>query len=233
MSTTPKLHRKLEGWALVFSILTFLSIIVGTLVELIPMFLVYDQTPVIKTVKPFTALEQTGRDLYIREGCVGCHSQMVRPFRDEIERYGEYGKAGETVYEHPFLWGSKRTGPDLSREGGKYPNLWHVRHFENPRSTSPNSIMPAYAWLLENDIDLSNVSDKLQTLKTLGVPYSDKEIANAGTDAQKQALEIAKDVEANGGPKNLQGKEVVAVVAFMQRLGKDIKAANQVATNTN
>lgn len=224
MSNPAKGHRRIEGLIPTFTILVFLSIMVGTLVEFIPMFLMKDNTPKIASVKPLTPLEQVGRDLYIREGCVGCHSQMVRPFRDEIERYGEYSKAGETIYEHPFLWGSKRTGPDLARVGGKYPNLWHVRHMEDPRSTSPVSIMPAYPWLLEKSLDLSKISGNLATLRTIGVPYSDAEIQNAVSLAQTQAKTIAEDVAKNGGKANLQDKEIVAIVAYLQRLGTDIKA---------
>lgn len=217
-------HRKIEGLWIVFTVLTVASILVGTAVELVPMFLIKSNIPTIQSVKPYTPLELAGRDLYIREGCNNCHSQMVRPFRDELERYGEYSKPGESVYDHPFLWGSKRTGPDLARVGGKYPNLWHVRHMEDPRSTSPKSIMPPYAWLLSYQLDLSTLQARMKTLRTLGVPYSDAEINNALIAANKQAKEIADDVAANGGPKNLQDKEIVAMVAFLQRLGKDIKA---------
>mgnify|MGYP006207200459 CR=1 FL=1 len=139
-------HRTLEGWPLLFTVLTTLAVAVGGIVEFLPIFLVQSTMPRIESVKPFTPLEVAGRDLYIREGCVGCHSQMIRPFRAEIERYGDYTKPGETVYEHPFLWGSKRTGPDLQRIGGKYPHLWHVRHMDDPRSTSPGS----ERWFLAN-----------------------------------------------------------------------------------
>lgn len=226
-------HRKMEGWITVFSVMVFLAIMVGTVVEFAPMVLVEDQVARIDSVKPFTPLEVAGRDLYIREGCVGCHSQMVRPFRDEIERYGEYSKAGETVYEHPFLWGSKRTGPDLARVGGKYPNLWHVRHMENPRSTSPRSLMPPYAWLLENDADLSDLPAKLNALRKVGVPYSDAEIQNATEEAYKQAYVIAKNVEANGGKKGLKNKEIIPLVAYLQRLGQDIKVKASPSTASN
>ena len=135
-------HRQLEGWPLLFTVIVVASILVGGLAEFIPLVLVKSNVPTISTVTPFSPLELTGRDLYIREGCNNCHSQMVRPFRDELERYGEYSKPGETIYERPFLWGSKRTGPDLARVGGKYPDLWHVRHLQDPRSTTPASIMP-------------------------------------------------------------------------------------------
>jgi cbb3-type cytochrome c oxidase subunit II len=219
-------HRSLEGWPLVFTVLVTISILVGGVVEFVPLVLVEDDAYRIETVTPFTPLEIEGRDLYIREGCNNCHSQNVRPFRHELERYGEYSKPGETIYEHPFLWGSKRTGPDLARVGGKYPNLWHVRHMENPRSTSPRSIMPPYDWLLTRDLDLESLSSKLRALRSVGVPYSDAEIDRAAALAQTQAREIAVDVAANGGPAGLESKEIVALVAYLQRLGSDIRSGS-------
>ena len=216
-------HRTLEGWPLVFTVLVTVSILVGTLVEFVPMFLVKGNIPTIASVQPWTPLELAGRDIYIREGCNNCHSQMVRPFRQELERYGEYTKPGETVYEHPHLWGSKRTGPDLARLGGKYPHLWHVRHMENPRSTSPRSIMPPYPWLLRDEVDLSNLSTKMSVLRTLGTPYTDEEIASAVEIAQAQAAALAAEVVEQGGPVGLADKEIVALVAFLQRLGTDLK----------
>lgn len=216
-------HRILEGWPLVFTVLVTISVAIGGAVEFIPLALVDDNVPRIESVKPFTPLEVHGRDIYIREGCVGCHSQMVRPFRSEMERYGEYTKPGETVYEHPFLWGSKRTGPDLQRVGGKYPNLWHVRHMENPRSTSPTSLMPPYPWLLTKDLRIDNLSRRLRTLQRLGVPYTEEEIQNAVSLAQAQALEIATEVASQGGPAGLENREIVALVAYLQRLGTDIR----------
>ena len=218
-------HRRLEGWTLVFTLLTVVAVAVGGLVEFLPIVLVQDTVPKIEAVRPFRPLEVAGRDVYIREGCVNCHSQMIRPFRAEMERYGDYTKAGETVYEHPFLWGSKRTGPDLQRVGGKYPHLWHVRHMENPRSTSPASIMPPYPWLLEDDLDFGAIAGKLRALRRVGVPYTDAEIASAETDAQAQAAEIARDVAAQGGPARLEAKEIVALVAYLQRMGADVRAA--------
>lgn len=223
--STEGVHRKLEGWPLMFTLLTVLCVLVGGLVEFLPIVLIEGNVPRIASVKPFTPLEQVGRDLYIREGCNNCHSQMVRPFRDEIERYGEYSKPGETVYEHPFLWGSKRTGPDLARVGGKYPHLWHVRHMQDPRSISPNSIMPPYAWMLEESLHLADLPTRLRALRTLGVPYTDDEIANAVVLAEAQARTIAEEVATQGGPANLHDREIVAVVAYLQRLGTDLKAA--------
>lgn len=216
------MHRKLEGWPLVFTVLTTLAILVGTLIEFVPMFLVKGNAPKIETLEPYTPLEMAGRDIYIREGCNNCHSQMVRPFRHELERYGEYGKAGEQPYERPFLWGSKRTGPDLMRVGGKYPHLWHVRHMEDPRSTSPRSIMPPYPWLLERQVELADLPRKLSVMQTLGVPYSDDEIASAEELARAQAAEIAADVAEQGGPQGLADKEITALVAYLQRLGTDL-----------
>jgi cbb3-type cytochrome c oxidase subunit II len=216
-------HRKLEGWPLLFTVLTTISILVGGTVEFIPLLLVQNDAASIESVHPYTPLELEGRDLYIREGCNNCHSQMVRPFRHEIERYGEYGKPGETIYDRPFLWGSKRTGPDLMRVGGKYPDLWHVRHMQDPRLVTPNSLMPPYAWLLERDLDLGYTSTKLSVLQTLGTPYTDADIESAESDARSQASQIARSVEASGGPTGLVNKEIIAMVAYLQRLGTDIR----------
>jgi cytochrome c oxidase cbb3-type subunit I/II len=182
-----------------------------------------DQIPTIASVKPYSPLELTGRDIYIREGCNNCHSQMVRPFRNEIERYGEYNKPGESVYDRPFLWGSKRTGPDLWRVGGKYPDLWHVRHMQDPRLVSPRSIMPPYPWMLEWDLDLSTLQTKMRRLKALGTPYTDAEIENAIANARAQAQAIASSVESDGGRTGLADKEIVAIVAYLQRLGTDLE----------
>lgn len=222
-------HRLVEGWPLVFTILVVVSVLVGTVVEFAPIFLVQGQVEPTPGVEPWTPLELAGRDLYIREGCNNCHSQMVRPFRQELERYGPYSRAGETVYETPFLWGSKRTGPDLARVGGKYPHLWHVRHMEDPRSTSPNSIMPPYDWMLANELDLSNLPDKLNALRGLGIPYTDAQIANAEEDARAQAAEIAADVSQQGGPEQLQSREIIAMVAYLQSLTVPEGVAAEVA----
>jgi cbb3-type cytochrome c oxidase subunit II len=221
------MHRSLEGWPLVFTILTTLAILVGGLVQFLPLVLVDDAVDDTALVEPWTPLELQGRDIYIAEGCNNCHSQQVRPFRHEIERYGRegggYSKAGETVYERPFLWGSKRTGPDLAREGLLRPQaLWHVRHMENPRSTSPGSIMPPYPWLLEKEVNLSNLPTKLSRLQMLGTPYSDAEVENAVADAQAQAREIAQEIESQGGPSGLEDKQIVALVAYLQSLGTDV-----------
>lgn len=218
-------HRTIEGWPLVFTVLTTLAVLIGGTVEFLPLVLVDENTPTIETVTPYTPLEVAGRDIYIAQGCVSCHSQQVRPFRDEIERYGEYSKPGEAIYDRPFLWGSKRTGPDLARVGGKYPDLWHVRHMENPRSTTPNSIMPPYPWLLRKSMDFESIPGKLNALKKLGTPYTDVEVENGATTARTQAEQIARNVAANGGPSGLEDKEIIALVAYLQRLGADLKKA--------
>jgi cytochrome c oxidase cbb3-type subunit I/II len=183
--------------------------------------------PTIASVQPYTALELQGRDIYIREGCYTCHSQMIRPFRFETERYGEYSKAGEFVYDHPFQWGSKRTGPDLQRQGGKYPNSWHYNHMMDPTSMSPGSLMPPYPWLLDDDLDTSTTSAKIEAMQTLGVPYPAGYSSVANRDLNKQAGEIAKDLLASGIETD-PNKEIVALIAYLQRLGIDIKGQNKV-----
>ncbi|MDX1420251.1 MAG: cytochrome-c oxidase, cbb3-type subunit II [Rubricoccaceae bacterium] len=212
-------HRTLEGWPFVFTALTALAILTGTVVEFAPLFLVDDSMTPPPEMAVWTPLEIAGRDLYIREGCNNCHSQMVRPFRQEIERYGDYSTAAETAYESPHLWGSKRTGPDLARVGGKYPHLWHVRHMEDPRSTSPGSIMPDYPWLLTRRMDHADLPARLRALRTVGLPYDDATIQNAAALAEAQAAEIAAEVVAQGGPDRLADKEITALVAYLQRLG--------------
>jgi cytochrome c oxidase cbb3-type subunit I/II len=221
-------HRWLEGKPVYFTIASLVVILIGGVVEFVPTFLVKSNIPTIASVKPYTPLELQGRDIYIREACNSCHSQLVRPFRSETERYGEYSKAGEYVYDHPFLWGSKRTGPDLHRVGGKYPNSWHYLHMENPRSMSPGSIMPPYPWLLENDLNTSTTAAKISALRKIGVPYPEgyEEIAN--DDLVKQADAIALDLQKNGIPAEPQ-KEIIALIAYMQRLGTDIKVNKQTA----
>ncbi|MBA2664733.1 MAG: cytochrome-c oxidase, cbb3-type subunit I [Bradymonadaceae bacterium] len=216
-------HRLLEGWPAVFSVLVLVAISVGSIVEIVPMLLVRNNVPTIATVMPYSPLELEGRDIYIKEGCVSCHTQMIRPLRSEIERYGEYSKAGEGIYDRPHLWGSKRTGPDLARLGGKYPHLWHVRHMEDPRSTSPSSIMPSYPWLLTKSLDLGSTQKKLEVMMMLGVPYTIDQADQAIDLAQAQALEIAREIAEQGGPEGLEDKEIVALIAYMQRLGIDIK----------
>ena len=216
------IHRWLEKRPVKFALLSTVAILIGGLVEFIPTYLVKSNIPTIESVKPYTPLELQGRDIYIREGCVSCHSQLIRPFRSETERYGEYSKAGEYVYDHPFLWGSKRTGPDLHRVGGKYSNLWHYLHMENPRQMSPGSLMPPYAWLLTNDLDMESTPSKINAMRAIGVPYEEGYEEFANDDLMKQAEEIANDLINNGAVVEPQ-KEIVALIAYLQRLGTDIK----------
>ncbi len=215
-------HRWLEKRPVKFALLSLVAILIGGMVQIIPMLAIESNIPTISSVKPYTPLELQGRDIYIREGCVSCHSQLIRPFRSETERYGEYTKAGEHVYEHPFLWGSKRTGPDLQRLGGKYGNLWHYMHMEDPRSMSPGSIMPPYPWLFTQTTDISTTKAKINAMRSLGVPYAMGYEEVAEQDLLKQADSIAKDLINNGVPAE-SDKEIIALIAYMQRLGTDIK----------
>ncbi|SDM10075.1 cytochrome-c oxidase, cbb3-type subunit I [Siphonobacter aquaeclarae] len=201
---------------------SLIMILIGTVLELVPTFTVESNVQTIASVQPYTPLELQGRDLYIREGCNNCHSQMVRPFRSETERYGEYSKAGEFVYDRPFLWGSKRTGPDLHREGGKYPDSWHYHHMNDPTTMSPGSIMPAYPWLLEQTLDNSQLEAKLKTMQSLGVPYEDYAISEAQENVRQQAGEITARLKKEG-IKVAADKEIIALIAYLQRLGTDIK----------
>ncbi|MCE2743695.1 MAG: cytochrome-c oxidase, cbb3-type subunit I [Fluviicola sp.] len=231
-------HRGIEGKPVQFMILAIVVVAIGGLVQIVPTMIVKSNIPTIASVKPYTPLELEGRDLYIREGCYNCHSQLVRPLRFETARFGDYSKAGEFVYDHPFQWGSKRTGPDLAREGGnvkiKKSNFWHYQHMIRPKDVSKGSIMPAYVWLKENDLDLSLTSKKINAMRTLGVPYKKGYETQAPADLQKQALEIATDIvnnqpaeilktiNVNQEINKLQKKEIVALIAYLQRLGKDV-----------
>ncbi len=234
-------HTWLERKPVQLTILATVAILIGGIVQIIPTILVKSNIPTITSVKPYTPLELEGRDLYIREGCVGCHSQMVRPFRSEVERYGEYAKAGEFVYDHPFLWGSKRTGPDLLRVGGKYSDSWHLNHMYDPQSTSSGSIMPSYSWLVRDKHDRSNIQGKMEAMVTLGVPYSEEDIANAEADMAAQSAKIEQNLYADPdfaktyeedkkyakeiGEQfiEMKDREIVAMIAYLQRLGTDIK----------
>jgi cytochrome c oxidase cbb3-type subunit I/II len=234
-------HTWLERKPIQLTILATIAILIGGIIQIVPTILVKSNIPTITSVKPYTPLELEGRDLYIREGCVGCHSQMVRPFRSEVERYGEYAKAGEFVYDHPFLWGSKRTGPDLLRVGGKYSDNWHLNHMYDPQSMSAGSIMPAYQWLVKNKHNRSDIQDKMRAMVTLGVPYTEEDIANAAAAMQEQAIQIEKNLysdpdfakgyeqdkssaAANGEEFiEMRDREIVALIAYLQRLGTDIK----------
>ncbi len=215
-------HRRLERKPVLFMVLALIVILIGGMVQMMPTFMISSNVPTIASVKPYTALEIQGRDLYIREGCVNCHSQTIRPFRSETARYGEYSKAGEFVYDHPFLWGSKRTGPDLHRIGKKYPNKWHFDHMLDPTITSPGSIMPAYPWLITQTLDISTTTAKLNAMRILGVPYTDADIDSADENLLKQAEEIVGDL-ADQGINVRADSEIIALIAYLQRLGTDIK----------
>ena len=196
----PRWHRLLEGRALLFASFTVIAVLVGGVAELVPTLLVTPNDPrVLAEAKPYRALELEGRDIYVREGCYGCHSQMIRPFAFETKRYGDASTMSESVYDHPFQWGSKRTGPDLAREGGKYPNLWHYRHLIDPRSVSPGSNMPPYPTLATDKVDLARTATKMHALQSIGVPYEAREIDHASADAEAQGAEIAKNLARRRG----------------------------------
>lgn len=241
-------HTWLERKPVQLTIYATVAILIGGIVQIIPTIVVKSNIPTISSVEPYTPLELEGRDIYIREGCVGCHSQMIRPFRSEVERYGEYSKAGEYVYDHPFLWGSKRTGPDLHRVGGKYSDNWHLNHMYDPQSTSSGSIMPAYQWLIRNELDKSMTEKKMETMVDLGVPYTEEDIANAQASMLEQGTQIeknlytdpdfAKTYEADKAAAGddfveMKNREIVALIAYLQRLGTDIKVEdiNETAQN--
>ncbi len=219
------LHEILENKSFVFSALIVVSILIGTFVELIPSFAIEANVPTITAVKPYTPMELEGRDIYIREGCYNCHSQMVRTHPTEALRYGSRSYAGEYVYDHPFQWGSKRTGPDLHRVGGKYPDLWHYNHFMDPRSTSPGSNMPTYTWLKDNQVDLDLLPEKLKAMKHLGVPYTDDDPARARDNYLEQARKIQATLQQEGVQLS-EDAEILALIAYIQRLGTDLKNAD-------
>lgn len=217
-----KLHRFIERKPMVFMVLSLIVILIGGMVEMMPTFTIQSNIPTIASVKPYSPLELQGRDIYIKEGCVNCHSQMIRPFRSETERYGEYSKAGEFVYDHPFLWGSKRTGPDLARLGQKYSNSWHYNHMLDPQTMSPGSIMPPYEWLTTQVLDTTTTISKINAMRTLGVPYPEGYEHKANRDLSEQAEHITADLRQNN-IKVKSDKEIIALIAYLQRLGTDIK----------
>ena len=215
-----KRHGLIEKKPLLMTVLVTIIISIGGLVELVPLAAIETNVPSIAEVQPYSPLELEGRDIYLREGCYNCHSQMIRPFRAETLRYGEYSRAGEFVYDHPFQWGSKRTGPDLHRVGGKYPDAWHYRHMEDPVKTSPGSIMPRYPWLLDAPLDLSLTQRKMKAMKVLGVPYTPKEIADGTWNARVQAKEIVANL-AEAKIEADPNTEIIALIAYLQRMGTD------------
>ncbi len=230
--TAARWHRRWEGMPLTFTVWVVVAVVVASLFEILPTFLIRSNVPTIASVSPLTPLELMGRDLYIREGCFNCHSQMIRPFRHETERYGEYSKAGEFVYDHPFLWGSRRIGPDLAREGGKRPDLWHVRHMQAPSAITPRSIMPAYAGMITDPLALNGIQKRIDVMVMLGVPYGELVKGGAEEAAREQANQVAESILVQGGPAGLANKEIVAMVAYLQRLGIDIKRTDATAIVT-
>jgi cytochrome c oxidase cbb3-type subunit I/II len=217
-------HRWIERKPTPFLLLSLVVILIGGLVELVPTFLVKSNIPTISSVKPYTPLELQGRDIYTREGCYTCHSQMIRPFRSETERYGEYSKAGEFVYDHPFQWGSKRTGPDLAREGAgnlKKSNTWHYNHLEEPNAISTGSVMPSYSFLIDANLDTASTPLKINAMRTLGVPYAADYAHKANQDLMIQAQGISDNLKQDG-IKVAPNKEIIALIAYLQRLGTDI-----------
>ena len=216
-------HKWIERKPVQMLVASFVLVAIGGLLELIPTFLIKSNVPTIASVKPYTPLELQGRDLYISNGCYVCHSQMIRPFRDEVARYGEYSKAGEFVYDHPFQWGSKRTGPDLARIGNKYPDSWHYNHMLEPGSMSPGSVMPAYPWMLDATIDTASTPAKIRTMQKLGVPYPEGYDRVANADLMKQAEQIKSRLAADK-IKTPANREIIAMIAYLQRMGTDIKA---------
>ncbi len=223
-------HKWIERRPVQMLIAAAVLVLIGGMVEIFPMLIIDKNVPKIATVQPYTPLELEGRDIYIAEGCVGCHSQMVRPFRSETERYGEYSKSGEFVYDRPFLWGSKRTGPDLHRIGGKYSHSWHFSHMEEPSSMSPGSIMPSYPWMLTKEINTDYTAAKINVLKMLNTPYPENYADVAVRDLKKQAREIAEELATQLQDQNmtvtaeeLEDKQIIAMIAYLQRLGTDIK----------
>ena len=220
-------HRKLERRPVQLLVASLIVILIGGIVELVPTFLVESNVPTIAAVKPYTPLELHGRDVYIAEGCNNCHTQMIRPFRHETERYGEYSKSGEFVYDHPHLWGSKRTGPDLHRVGGKYPDSWHYEHMIEPERMSPGTIMPVYTWMAHTPIDTSMTRRKINAMRTLGVPYAEGYEHEANNDVVAQQNEIVARL-AGDNITAMPNSEMVAIIAYLQRLGTDIKMADKI-----
>jgi cytochrome c oxidase cbb3-type subunit I/II len=213
-------HRALEGMPMIFAGLTACAVLVASICSILPTLMAPAYGNVPAMIRPYSPLELAGRDIYVREGCYLCHSQEIRTLPFDVLRYGPASRMEESAYDHPFQWGSKRTGPDLARVGKKYPDLWHYRHMNNPREVTPKSIMPAYSWLLRDKIDFDILSKKLGVMQTLGVPYTDYDIANAADRAHLQAKAIADGLQAAGAPAGLEDKEIVALIAYLQALGQ-------------
>jgi cytochrome c oxidase cbb3-type subunit I/II len=217
-------HRKLEGLPMIFAVLSLIAILVGSGIEIIPSLVADKYVVKISAIKPYTPLELLGRDRYVMEGCYTCHSQTVRPMTHEVVRYGRPSHSAEFVYDHPFQWGSKRTGPDLARVGGKYPHMWHYKHFYDPREVTSGSIMPRYHWLFNEKINFGSIPAKMRVMQSLGVPYTDAEVAGGIEHAKNQAQGIADELAQSGVPAKIVDKEVVALIAYIQRIGVDYTA---------
>ncbi|MEZ5687803.1 MAG: cytochrome-c oxidase, cbb3-type subunit II [Caenibius sp.] len=228
MSMTEQ-HKKIERNVTLLGALAFVTVAIGGIVEIAPLFWIDNTIEKVEGMRPYTPLELAGRDIYVREGCYVCHSQMIRPFRDEVERYGHYSLAAESMYDHPFQWGSKRTGPDLARVGGRYSDEWHVQHLRNPQSVVPESVMPKYGFLADNDLKVADPAANLTALTRVGVPYTKEDIANAAADLKAQAdpdadagdlqtrYPKAQIRDYDGNPGRIT--EMDAVVAYLQMLG--------------
>ncbi|MCC6512017.1 MAG: cytochrome-c oxidase, cbb3-type subunit II, partial [Pirellulaceae bacterium] len=214
-------HRRWEHLPMLFTVWVVVAVVVASLLEIVPTFLIRANVPTIAKVTPYTPLELAGRDLYVAEGCYGCHSQMIRPILAEIKRYGEYSKPGEFVYDHPFQWGSRRVGPDLAREGGRQSHLWHYQHMERPQQTSPGSTMPNYVHLLTTKLNFNAIPERVKAAMLLGAKYN-FEASEAGDKARIQAAEIAQELERQNGPKGKGDMQIIAMIAYLQRLGTDI-----------
>ena len=221
-------HKKIETHATLLLVLSFLVVTIGGLVQIVPLFYLENTIEEVEGVRPYSPLELAGRDIYVREGCYVCHSQMIRPMRDEVERYGHYSLAAESMYDHPFQWGSKRTGPDLARVGGRYSDDWHVQHMIDPRSVVPESIMPSYSFMMDREVDAEHVEDLLRTHRMIGVPYTDEMIEMARADFRAQAdpdadhsglLERYPGAQARNFDGQPQLTEMDAIIAYMQMLG--------------
>ena len=230
-------HKKIERNVTLLAVLSLVAVSIGGIVEIAPLFWIDSTVVKVEGVRPYSPLELAGRNIYIREGCYGCHSQMIRPFRDEVERYGHYSLAAESMYDHPFQWGSERTGPDLARVGGRYSDEWHAQHLKNPRAVVPESIMPPYAFLADRTLEIANIADHLKALHGVGVPYTGDDIANAAADLKAQAdpeadtaallkrYPKAQARDFDGDPKRVT--EMDALIAYLQWLGTavDVQAA--------
>jgi cytochrome c oxidase cbb3-type subunit I/II len=215
-------HRRWERMPVRFTFYAFIAVAAASAFEMIPTFVIRGNDYSISTVRPYTPLELLGRDIFVSEGCYNCHSQMIRPILSETKRYGEYSKPGESSYDHPFQWGSRRIGPDLAREGGRQSTLWHVLHLEKPAQLTPGSIMPSYAWMLKSKLNYNDLPQRLRAMTWLGVPY-DRELVDGVAMAKEQSRRIAADIEKQGGPKDLEDSQAIALVAYLQMLGTGLR----------